>query len=138
MSKFCSEFTFSSSITWLFINFVLTTFPLQPQSLTVKRSQVFDIWAQFHHLSTYSFYACRSQKRKKILTAWLSYYALGSYDCGPFVIKWRNLTKTTNLKSRLAYQRKQKLCLFNPITNSLRNWQKKFTQPRGSNNVFCW
>jgi len=36
-------------------------------------------WAQFHQLSMYTFYASRSQKCKKILTTWLSYYALGSY-----------------------------------------------------------
>ncbi len=33
--------------------------------------------AQFHQRSTYSFYACRSQKRKKILMTWLSSYAFG-------------------------------------------------------------
>ncbi len=27
-----------------------------------------DIYGQFHQRSTYSFYACRSQKRKKTLT----------------------------------------------------------------------
>jgi len=37
------------------------------------------VWAQFHQRSTYSFYLCRSQKHKKILTTWLSSYALGSY-----------------------------------------------------------
>ncbi len=35
--------------------------------------------AQFHQHSTYSFYACRPQKRKKILTTWLKSYAFGSY-----------------------------------------------------------
>ncbi len=34
---------------------------------------------QFHQRSMYSFYARRSQKRKKILTTWLRSYALGSY-----------------------------------------------------------
>jgi len=35
------------------------------------------ILAQFQQRSTYSFYACRSQKRKKIMTTWLSSYAFG-------------------------------------------------------------
>jgi len=34
--------------------------------------------AQFHQRSTYSFYACRSQKRKKILTTWLTLTLLGT------------------------------------------------------------
>jgi len=34
---------------------------------------------QFHQRSTYSFYARSSQKHKKILSTWLSSYALGSY-----------------------------------------------------------
>ncbi len=33
--------------------------------------------ARFHQCSTYSFYARRSQKRKKILMTWLSSYAFG-------------------------------------------------------------
>ncbi len=36
-----------------------------------------DTWGQFHQCSTYSFYAHRSQKRKKILMTWLSSYAFG-------------------------------------------------------------
>jgi len=35
---------------------------------------------RFHQHSTYSFYARRSQKRKKILTSWLSSYAFGIYE----------------------------------------------------------
>jgi len=38
----------------------------------------FNIWCQFHQRSTSSFCASRSQKRKKILTTWLNYYAFGS------------------------------------------------------------
>jgi len=34
--------------------------------------------AQFHQRSTYSFYARRSQKRKKILTTWLTLTLLGT------------------------------------------------------------
>jgi len=40
---------------------------ISPPSLSLSLS-----WAQFHQHSTYSFYTCRSQKRKKILTTWLS------------------------------------------------------------------
>ncbi len=36
-----------------------------------------EIRCQFHQCSTYSFYARRSQKRKKILMTWLSFYAFG-------------------------------------------------------------
>jgi len=36
-----------------------------------------DIWAQFHQHSTYSFYACRSQKRQTTLLTWLSFCAFG-------------------------------------------------------------
>jgi len=52
-------------------------FPLQTRLWVCHR-----LWAtrcQFHQRSTYSFYAHRSQKRKKILTTWLSSYALGNY-----------------------------------------------------------
>jgi len=34
----------------------------------------------FINVFTYSFYACRSQKRKMILTTWLSSYAFGIYE----------------------------------------------------------
>jgi len=37
-----------------------------------------DPWAQFHQRSTYSFYTRRSQKRKKILTTWLTLSLLGT------------------------------------------------------------
>ncbi len=33
-------------------------------------------WAQFHQCSTYSFYACRSQKSKKILMTCLYFFTL--------------------------------------------------------------
>jgi len=39
------------------------------------------IRCQFQQRSMSSFYACRSQKCKKILTTWLSSYALVSYRC---------------------------------------------------------
>jgi len=41
----------------------------------------FESRAQFHQRSMYSFYACRSQKRKKILMTWLSLYAFGLRAC---------------------------------------------------------
>ncbi len=37
-----------------------------------------NFWAQFHQCSTYSFYTCRSQKRKKTLTTQL--YSLRFWD----------------------------------------------------------
>jgi hypothetical protein len=37
------------------------------------------IWGRFHQHFTYSFYARRSRKHKKILTTSLSSYTLGSY-----------------------------------------------------------
>jgi len=33
------------------------------------------IWAQFHQLFKYSFYACRSRKHQKILMTWLSFFS---------------------------------------------------------------
>ncbi len=36
---------------------------------------------EFHQRSMYSFYARRSQKRKKKLTFWLNSYTFGTYEC---------------------------------------------------------
>jgi len=43
-----------------------------------RETNKFPIRAKFHQRSTYSFYARRSQKRKKILTTWLTCTLLGT------------------------------------------------------------
>ncbi len=55
----------------------LTWENLLPSESSFSRTKPFRF--QFPQRFTYSFYARRSQKRKKILTTWLSYYALGNY-----------------------------------------------------------
>jgi len=47
--------------------------------------KVKEIWTQFHQHSTYSFYARRSQKRKKILMTWL--YFLCFWDLWGMSVK---------------------------------------------------
>jgi hypothetical protein len=46
------------------------------EHLLIRLSHVrisnFLFWVRFHQCSTHSFYACRSQKSKKILTTWLT------------------------------------------------------------------
>ena len=39
-----------------------------------------EVWAQFHQRSTYSFYACRSQKRKKDSQVVNHFYDFGIYE----------------------------------------------------------